>query len=280
MEEIERNRKFKERLDNLNSLMGITESPKVNYMTMVNNASRRTQTSTRGAGKPRDKDNVESKFDEKLKFFIIRVCEKRPRLQFDKIYVKSQEVISQCNLKIERGKDNTNALAVYSLVIASRLLGEFIDLNFLAQDLELCPKKINKYVERHFPPINSPHEIDKRIIKLFFSELNPRSLCMEYIEYFHRSSEPSPIGGDGIDKIISEFKLNMNMLTHQNVCDEEKQFCVTPSKIVVYTIMDYYREISNQTDKEMVQIVSKNFGIPKVTLEKMKRILTKLRKMA
>lgn len=279
MEEIERNRKFKERLSNLNSLMGITESPKVNYMTMVSNSGRRTQTSTRGGNKPRDKDNLENKFDEKLKYFIIRICEKRPRLQFDKIYVKSQELISQCNLKIERGKDNTNGLAVYSIVITIRLIGEFIDLNFLAQDLELCPKKINKYVERHFPPINSSNEIDKRIIKLFFSELNPRSLCMEYIEYFHRSSEP-PIGEEGIHKIVSEFKLNMDMLTSQNVCDEEKQFCVTPSKIVVYTIMEYYREISTQTDKELVQTVSKNFGIPKVTLEKMKRILTKLRKTA
>lgn len=279
MEEIERNRKFKERLSNLNSLMGITESPKVNYMTMVSNSGRRTQTSTRGSNKPRDKDNLENKFDEKLKYFIIRICEKRPRLQFDKLYVKSQELISQCNLKIERGKDNTNGLAVYSIVITIRLIGEFIDLNFLAQDLELCPKKINKYVERHFPPINSPNEIDKRIIKLFFSELNPRSLCMEYIEYFHRSSEP-PIGEEGIHKIVSEFKMNMDMLTSQNVCDEEKQFCVTPSKIVVYTIMEYYREISTQTDKELVQTVSKNFGIPKVTLEKMKRILTKLRKTA
>lgn len=279
MEEQEKNRKFKERLNNLNSLMGIVESPKTNYTTVVNNSSRRSQTSSRGTNKSRDKDNLESKFDEKLKYFIIKVCEKRPRFQFDKIYEKCQDIMNKCGLKIERGKDNTNGLAIYILVISIRLIGEFIDLNFLAQDLELCSKKINKYVERHFPPINSQAEIDKEIIGLFFTYHNSKTICMEYIDYFNRSSDVT-IGEEGFNKIILDFSMNMNLLTPQNVCDEEKQFCVTPSKIIIYTIMEYYREISQCADKEVVQKVSKYFNIPKVTLEKMKRILVKLRNTA
>lgn len=288
MEELNRQKKFMDRLSIINNLLGVGVKTIDHYPVVEPpKLERRRQTTvhkqTKVPGSRVDREAEESRFDERLRQVIYIICSKRKRLQFDVVYRRATDLIQKCNLKIEKGKENMMSLIVYSIIVSCRINGIYLDPQMMASELGICPKKFGKYVFRYMPAMNSQHWIDIQVIDSFIRSASYDIICDEYTECVE-SSMIEILGpgfrftGDDAEQVKQNFSCHMSSLTEDSLCDDERQFCVTSNKIIIYTLFEYVRDKRPELEKSISLAFTKLFLIPKVTIDKMKRIIVKCRK--
>lgn len=186
-------------------------------------------------------------------------------------------------IKIPKGKEKLTYVLVYCILMSCRLNGVFLDLHLISIDLDLPLKCIVSAIQDHVPPITSK---DPLHINLVTAMIDPGrdSLMTEYVHTMKRvvgSFSSSELQGVSTEDEVS-YEKNcrsvFNMLEADVSCDYERQFCVTPDKVYIYGIFDIIREKNKTVTERMIcDYLSSKFMIPRVTVEKMKRLVVKCR---
>jgi hypothetical protein len=84
------------------------------------------------------------------------------------------------------------------------------------------------------------------------------------------------IPDEGVREFEGTCKNYLETINLEGICDDEKQFCVSADKIFIYGIFETCRKFSpDKTERSLCEKLSEYFSIPRVSIEKMKRLVHK-----
>lgn len=226
-----------------------------------------------------DSYDTDEKIREKIRFITSKVVETRNylRLEFkvgaDEIYKWTIDFLSERGYwTVECTKDKF-LISLYSVMMACRLHGIFLDARLLSLELGIPFKNFQKCVFECSPPITSTSVLDRKLMRLTL-RADKFELNWEYGNIL-KSLLPE-ISPDAIENYKTRCNLYFDNLMIKGFCDEEKQFCVTADKVFIYGIFEVIRTIHpERTERSICEQLSEKFSIPRVTIEKMKRLVNK-----
>jgi len=207
------------------------------------------------------------------------------RATFDKELLTRwvEEFCQTYKVKFPKSRDKIILVLLYCTVMSCRLNGVYLDIHLLSIDLDIPFKNIVGMINDNLPPITSKSPEDRLLISAAIE--TPRTkLSEEYCRVMKRIVEefPSPDPLQVIDEEIQGYKEScetvFDILEKDISCEYERQFCVTPDKVYIYGIFEVIRRKKKMiTERSICDYLSSRFKIPRVTVEKMKRLVVKCR---
>jgi hypothetical protein len=224
-------------------------------------------------------DSLPSKVKERLRQVIDTVCETRPWIQKDEVYRWATEFIENLNIVFPKSKDKISILCLVCVILGSRIYNVFMDLHVVSMQLGETLKDTQKMMFSVVPSLTNCNDYGKRVIQSFIDP--PRtSLLLEY----ESMMDPLIRGFSKDASILESDREYYRMICEKIFCslegdndyDYEKQFCVTPDKVLVYGVFEIIRrKVPDVTERSICEYLSEKFRIPRVTIEKMKRLVVK-----
>jgi hypothetical protein len=226
-----------------------------------------------------DSYDCDEKIREKIRHVAARLIETRPyltdeyHLTADQLYRRTLDFLS------ERGYWNMDSIkdkyliAIYSVLMSCRLHGIFLDHHILALDMGVSFKLLQKCIYKCSPPVTSTNELDIRITKIAI-ETNKYELRREYVNFLRKIVQG--ISPEEVARYERACKMHFDTINLRGVCDEERQFCVSADKIFIYGIFETCKRLSpEKTERVICEQLAETFSVPRVTIEKMKRLIHK-----
>lgn len=223
--------------------------------------------------------DTDEKIRERVRFMTGKIFESRRYLHADKTLGPEKLFKWVMDFLSERGywplqdtKDK-GVISLYAVLMGLRLKGIYLDPRLLSLEFDVPFKLFQKCIFECMPFITSTSVIDRRIIYESVS-LDRYSLYKEYSNLLH---ELAPgIEEDHVKEFEDRTRYLFDLLSQRGVCDDEKQFCVTSDKIFIYGIFEFMKKIfPDKTERTVCDQLSERFSIPRVTIEKMKRLVNK-----
>jgi hypothetical protein len=226
---------------------------------------------------------VSERFRGKLAELADVITSSRSFISADTITSYAEKFISDYGVKIPKGKDKGSLTLLYCIIMSCRLNGIFMDLHLLAIDLEISLKDIVTTINESLPPITTTDPIQRKLLSIIIT--SPRTLLS--VEFSERMIQtvrdfPGEKKLEVADTDVKRYEENCRglfaMLENDISSDHDRQFCVTPDKIYIYGMFDMIREKAGQvTERVISDYLSSRFMTPRVTVEKMKRLVVKCR---
>jgi hypothetical protein len=204
-------------------------------------------------------------------------------LTVDMITTWTEKFIEDYKVKVPKGKERAVLILIYCIIMACRLNGIFLDVHLLAINLDVPVKNIMATINENVPPITTKCDLHKRLLGVVINS-SRNALAEEFAGMMVRvvSAFPSEPPVQVTEEDVQKYKKNcislFTMLESDVSCDYDRQFCVTPDKVYIYGIFDVVREkVRSVTERVICDYLSSKFMIPRVTIEKMKRLVVKCR---
>lgn len=174
---------------------------------------------------------------------------------------------------------------VYCVVMCCRSEGIILDIHMLSIELDIPFKNIVDAMNERLPPITSNNIEDVKLISLI-TETPRSSLIYEYSnamrrvvdEFVTRTTPELRVTEEDVKTYQDNCLAIFEMLEGSQENEYERQFCVTPDKVYVYGIFEIIRsKRKGITERTICDFLSSKFKLPRVTVEKMKRLIMKYR---
>lgn len=221
----------------------------------------------------------DEKIREKVRYIVGKLFESRrymnqnKELSPEKLYRWVMDFLSERGYwPIEDVKDKF-IVSLYAVFIGLRLKEIYLDPHLLSLDFEIPFKNFQRCIFECTPFITCDTEIERRIVELSV-DLDRFSVYLEYSNIVH---ELVPgIGDEVVEGFEERCRFLFDLLSRKGVCDEEKQFCVTADKIFIYGLFETMKKMfPEKTERAICDQLSERFSVPRVTIEKMKRLINK-----
>jgi hypothetical protein len=219
----------------------------------------------------------------KLNELVEGIVSYRPSLSADSLVGYVEKFIENYKVKIPKGKDRAALTLLYCIIMSSRLHNIYLDIHLLAINLDVPLKNIAAVINENAPPITTTDPLQRRLLDVIVNSSRD-ALAEEFSETMIRVVSGFPVEPriDVSEGDVYKYKKNcqslFSMLESDIGCDYDRQFCVTPDKVYIYAIFDVIREkVKTVTERVICDYLSSKFMIPRVTVEKMKRLIVKCR---
>lgn len=224
-------------------------------------------------------DVLSDKVKDRMRHIIDILCESRSWISREEVYRFSLEFIEKLNVVFPKSKDKISLTCMVCIILGSRIRGLYFDLHIVAIQVGESMKDVQKTMYETLPSLTSTSEYDRKVLN---SLIDPKrtSLLLEYEtimkELVRGFSENAELTEYDIEYYRNICEKIFSNLEGDNDCDYEKQFCVTPDKVLVYGIFEIIRrKVTGVTERSICEYLSEKFKIPRVTVEKMKRLVVK-----
>lgn len=212
------------------------------------------------------KINVDSrneiKFEEKVRRVVMTLCSHRKRLKYDKVYKYTTDMIKVYSIKPDRGRETTLINILFAVIYGCRKNNIYIDPLLVSGELDFSYKKLMKKIFGILPYTSSTSIYDVEMTKTLVT-VNLMEICEEYVDVIMRGDERI------LNQIFERSEYIYKLIERTDVLSTEKQFCVTPGKIVAYVIMENDKNTS----------IHEKLMFPKLFFEKIKRVVNRAEKM-
>jgi hypothetical protein len=233
--------------------------------------------------KPNDRlhstSNITDKVRDRFKNIIDVLCETRSWVNKEDLFRWSIEFAENLNIVFPKSKDKITSLCIVCVILGSRINDIYLDVHIVSMQVGETLKDTQKMMYTITPSLTTTDVYEKKVLKCLINP--PRtSLLREYetvMEMFITgfSKDTQILETDKVVYRMICEKIFSN-LEGDNDYDYEKQFCVTPDKVLVYGIFEIIRrKVPNVTERSICEYLSEKFSIPRVTIEKMKRLVVK-----
>ena len=220
---------------------------------------------------------VTEKIKDRIKGFVNTIGETRPWIDVSQLLVRVFEFCNQFKIQFPKSKEKQDYTILYSIIMAGRTMGIFLDTHIISINFNLKSKDLNKKIVELLPPVTS--ETNDILDYVFKSD--KMSLIVEY-----KSLLPEVVGGFNSMTVMEEadysiyensmIKIFEDLDRNDNGDYYDRQFCVTPDKVFIYGVFELIRNKNpNVTERSICDYLAKRFNIPRVTIEKMKRLVSK-----
>jgi len=200
----------------------------------------------------------ETKFEERVRRVVMTLCSHRKRLKYEQVYRHTTELIKTYSIKPDRGRETTLINILFAVIYGCRRNNIYIDPLLVSGELDFSYKKLIKNIFGVLPYTSSTSKYDVEMTQTL-TTVNLRGICEEYVDVIMRGDESV------LNHILSRTERIYSLIEKTDVLSTEKQFCVTPGKIVAYAIMEYDK---NTTIHEKLKF-------PKLFFEKIKRVINR-----
>jgi hypothetical protein len=220
--------------------------------------------------------NVGEKVRDRIRQIISKTCETRSWVDKTFMYEKTIEFCCEHKIIFPKNKDKTDKLILYCMIMAGRLNGLYFDTHVLSIEFDMKAKEINKTIVENLPSLTSPQftfieaimDVDKMCL---FTEY--KNLLLTVVTSFNPSSSLREEDYDYYERRTREI---FTILESDDIEDSDRQFCVTPNKVYIYSMFELIRKLNTaSTERSICDYLSTKFAIPRVTIEKMKRLVAK-----
>jgi hypothetical protein len=219
---------------------------------------------------------ITEKARDRIRQMISRVSETRPWLENSSLYEKVIDFCNQYKIQFPKSKDKMDETILYCLIMTGRFHNIYLDTHILSIDLEMKSKDLNKILVEHLPSLTGANE------SLFDCVLNVDKMCLlsEYsnllksiVENFHPSNG---LGEEDYEVYRRRAEEIFHFLEEDDVDEGDRQFCVTPNKVFIYSMFELIRKKNpSVTERSICDYLAQRFNVPRVTIEKMKRLVSK-----
>ena len=227
-----------------------------------------------GVINPRNRDYLDD--------LLTDILSTREHLDKETIAGWVDEFCQTYKVKFPKSRDKVILVLIYCTVMSCRLNGVYLDIHLLSIELDIPFKNITGMINDHLPPLTSKNPEDMKLISVVIE--TPRTkLSDEYCRVMKRIVEEFPNSDLQVsDGEIKDYKESceevFDILEKDISCEYERQFCVTPDKVYIYGIFEViHRKKKPTTERAICDYLSSRFKIPRVTVEKMKRLVVKCR---
>ena len=237
---------------------------------------------------------MNSRVRENLDELLDNTIEKRlpPSIKVEEIRKYVIEFASTYRVRFPKSRDKITLVLLFCIIMSCRLNDLYFDVHLLSIELGIPYKNIVDTINDNLPPITSKDPAHKRLISMII-DIPRTKLLDDYCQVMKTVVEEfksidttgdkdyQPLVVDS--KVIEEYRSNciqiFDMLEKDISCEYERQFCVTPDKVYIYGIFDIIRQKRRTiTERSICDYLSLKFQIPRVTVEKMKRLVVKCKK--
>lgn len=248
----------------------------------TSNNARRKKTPS-GTRKPRTSIPESSdtamtdKIKDRLKSLVHQLALTRPWLPKDQFIDQVFDFCSRYKITFPKGKDKQDQVILYCIIMTGRLNGFIFDSHILSMDLEMKLKDVNNLIVENVPSFTS--ENNDEILNCLV-DIDKTQIVREYtgilktiVEEFSSQTTLSDLDVETYSKRSSEI---FELLDRDENADYERQFCVTPDKVYIYCVFELIKEKNKDvTERSICDYLAGKFKIPRVTIEKMKRLVLK-----
>lgn len=228
-----------------------------------------------------------SKFKTKLEVLLNTICLSRG-LNINSIYNYVIEFVNDYSIIFPKNNDKMTLTVLYCIVMSCRLNNIYFDIRLLSIELSISYKDIVDYFEEMIPDVTSNDNKSIILLDVIYNS-NKNMLINDYICFLKKVVTEFKIPNQEIVDRLTELEIDEYKNNCQNIfemmeidikCEYERQFCVTPDKVYIYAmfvvIKNKYKQV---TERYICEYLAKKFRIPRVTIEKMKRLVTKCKMM-
>lgn len=235
---------------------------------------------------------VRDHLDDLLESVIIN--RRSPALDPEEIRKMVTEFALTYRVKFPKSRDKIVLVLLFCIIMSCRLNDIYFDVHLLSIELNIPYKNIVDTINENLPPITSKDPDHRKLISAVV-DIPRTKLLDDYCQVMKKvveefkvevkdgnsSNSPEKLQVDSV--VIEEYRTNciqiFDMLEQDISCEYERQFCVTPDKVYIYGIFDIIRQKTKSiTERSICDYLSNKFQIPRVTVEKMKRLVVKCRK--
>ena len=245
---------------------------------------KQTTTSSKREKKEPDAEGViNSRNRDHLEDLLTDILSTRENIDKEQVTGWVEDFCQTYRVKFPKSRDKVILVLIYCTVMSCRLNGVYLDIHLLSIELDIPFKNITGMISENLPPITSKKPEDRKLISVVIE--TPRTkLSEEYCRVMKRIVEefPGPVTLHVSDEEIDDYKKSceevFDILEKDISCEYERQFCVTPDKVYIYGIFEViHRKTKSITERSICDYLSSRFKIPRVTVEKMKRLVVKCR---
>lgn len=219
---------------------------------------------------------ITEKIKDRIKGFVNTIGETRPWIDTSQLLVRVFEFCNQFKIQFPKSKEKQDYTILYSIIMAGRTIGIFLDTHVISNNFNLKSKDLNKKIVELLPPVTS----ESNDILDFVYKSDKMSLLAEY-----KSLLPEVVGGFNSMTFIEEPDYTLYENCMLKIFEEldrtgndnyyDRQFCVTPNKVFIYGVFELIRNKNpDVTERSICDYLAKRFNIPRVTIEKMKRLVS------
>lgn len=170
-------------------------------------------------------------------------------------------MIKVYSIKPDRGRESTLVNILFAVIYGCRKNGIYLDPLLMSEEMEFNYKKLIKMLFSILPCTSSTSSYDMELTNSLIT-IDLKQICQEYVDVILKGSEHV------VEEVYQRAQYIYNLIDKTNVLTTEKQFCVTPAKIVAYTIMEYDKTTS----------IHEKLKFPKLFFEKVKRVVNRAEK--
>jgi hypothetical protein len=223
--------------------------------------------------------DLDEKIREKVRFIVGKIYEGRRYLTSNRELTPDKLFKWVMDFLSERGYWPTDEIkdkfmvALYAVFIGLRLKNIFLDPRLLSLDFQVSFKAFQKCIFECTPFITCETDVEKKIIYMGVS-LDRFHVHKEYSNILY--SLVPQIEDSDVEYFENRCKTLLDLLSQRGVCEEEKQFCVTTDKIFIYGLFEVLKKMfPEKTERMICDRLAERFSVPRVTIEKMKRLIGK-----
>lgn len=248
----------------------------------TSNNTRRRKTSS-GTRKPKtltsdiSENSMTDKIKDRIKTLVYQLSLTRPWLPKDRFTDLVLDFCSRYKLVFPKGKEKQDQVVIYCIIMTGRLNGFIFDSHILSMDLEMKLKDVNNLIVENTPSFTSENndEILDCLVNIDKMELvrDYAGILKKIVEEFNSSTL---IGDGDLERYSQRSSEIFDLLDGDESSDYERQFCVTPDKVYIYCVFELIKEKNKDvTERSICDYLAGKFKIPRVTIEKMKRLVLK-----
>lgn len=220
---------------------------------------------------------IDDKTRETIRFICTTVATPRDFVDADDLYRWSIEMAGTLSWRYVETKDRFTVV-LFLVYISATKNGISLDPNLLSAEFGIPFRAMMKIFYDCVPPVTTKSGDEWEVARMFFQ--TPRTeLIPEYKNVLRRVLHED-FRVDVQTRHLEEYAERCNHLFGMEaLMVEEKQFCITPTKIYVYAIYEFVKGyLTGRTEKEISEYISRRFMVPRVTVDKMKRLVRKCEK--
>lgn len=233
-------------------------------------------------------DNLSnSKFKAKLEYIVEIICTKRDiKEQVIQRYV--MEFVDTYDITFPKNNDKLTLCVLYCIVMSCRLNDLYFDIRLLSVELNIPYKDIVDAFDEMIPNLTKDDEATGKLLDVVYNT-DKNKLIDDYINCLRYIVSDFKIPDQDItyrltDDDVEEYRKNcrciFEMMDVDIKCEYERQFCVTPDKVYIYAMFVILKgKHKTTTERYICEYLAGKFQIPRVTIEKMKRLVTKCRSL-
>jgi hypothetical protein len=219
---------------------------------------------------------ITEKAKDRIRQMVNRVCETRPWVNFSQVYEPIIEFCNQYKIIFPKSKERMDEVIIYCLIMSGRMNNIFFDTHVLSIDLELRSKDINKILVENLPSLtSSQNTLFEYVLNVDKMSLLPEynNLLKPIVESFHPEYE---LSNEDYQFYKTRTEEIFHCLDADDTEDGDRQFCVTPNKVFIYSMFELIRKKNpDVTERSICDYLAQKFNVPRVTIEKMKRLISK-----